>query len=98
MVSMTTVFASSKPSNVQPLNHRQSTRPSSAKAPSSILRTLDLPAPQSPCTPIVTGASGVLRMRLTVNRRHGMTPPRSMMSVAYRADRASGPHADLHLS
>ena len=29
------------------------------KAASVILRTLDLPAPQSPCTPIVTGASGV---------------------------------------
>lgn len=57
MVSMRTVFASSKPWNRQPLNHRQATPSSPASVAWVILSTLDFPAPQSPWIPIVSACS-----------------------------------------
>ena len=65
IVSMTTVLASSNPSKVQPLNHRHSVRSLPSNEASSIFSTLDFPAPQSPCTPMVIGVSGVFPISFT---------------------------------
>ena len=55
--SIRAILASSKPWNCQPLNLIRHVEASFSRVVSTILRTLDLPAPQSPWTPIVIGWS-----------------------------------------
>ena len=69
MPSISAILASSKPWKRQPLNlrHRTSSLPEN---PASIISsTLDLPAPQSPWTPIVTGLIRPLTQQSDDRRR-----------------------------